>query len=338
MGRHLPRIIKLKIIELRKERFGITQIARAIENTGFKVTRQAIYFTLKKFEETGGIKHAHRSGRPPIIVEEIKQFIDNAYEENDELTSKDLQLMIRRNYNKNVSMTAIKVVRKRLGWLKSGIKYCQHVREPNRVKRLAFAKKCIITKDTFDDVIFTDESSVWLEQHARLCFRRKNCLPKYKPKVKHPYKVHVWAGISRRGRTQLLIFTGIMKQDFFVEEILHRCLLPFVLSAYPDHHRYQQDNDPKHTSLYAQIYLDKVGIYHWPTPPESPDLNPIEMLWAEMKGFLRKKVKPRNKDELVNGIKTFWKTVTIEKCNKYIDHLYKVLPVVVTRNGQASGM
>jgi len=121
MGRHLPRIIKPKIIELRKERFDITQIARAIENTGFKVTRQAIYFTLKKFEETGGIKHAHRSGRPPIIVEEIKQFIDNAYEENDELTSKDLQLMIRRNYNKNVSMTAIKVVRKRLGWLKSGI-------------------------------------------------------------------------------------------------------------------------------------------------------------------------------------------------------------------------
>lgn len=30
--------------------------------------------------------------------------------------------------------------------------------------------------------------------------------------VKHPYKVHVWAGISKRGATRILIFMGIMKK------------------------------------------------------------------------------------------------------------------------------
>ena len=46
----------------------------------------------------------------------------------------------------------------------------------------------------FDNLIFTDESSIWLEQHNKLCFRKKGVPAKLKLKVKHPYKVHVWAG------------------------------------------------------------------------------------------------------------------------------------------------
>ena len=62
-------------------------------------------------------------------------------------------------------------------------------------------------------------------------------------------------------------------------------------------------------------------INYWPTPSESPDLNPIEMLWAEMKGYLSKKVKPSNKEELINGILEFWETVGVGKCNRYINHI-----------------
>ena len=80
------------------------------------------------------------------------------------------------------------------------------------------------------------------------------------------------------------------------------------------------------------------NINCWPTPAESPDLNPIEMLWNELKFFLSTVVKPRNKDELVVGICTFWSTrVTPEKCQRYIGHLQKVLPEVIRREGRASG-
>ena len=46
---------------------------------------------------------------------------------------------------------------------------------------------------------------------------------------------------------------------------------------------------------------------------------------------LESKVKPRNKQELVDGTKTFWeRKVTPEKCAKYIDHvLHKVVPAMV---------
>ena len=39
---------------------------------------------------------------------------------------------------------------------------------------------------------------------------------------------------------------------------------------------------------------------------ESPDLNPIELLWHKLKHYIRNTVKPHTKDELVNEITWFW--------------------------------
>ena len=75
----------------------------------------------------------------------------------------------------------------------------------------------------------------------------------------------------------------------------------------------------------------------WVTPSESPDANPIENLWHEMKEFIRREVKPRNKDELVQGIKNVWKTVNVSKCNKYIRHFREVLPRIIELDGDATG-
>ena len=69
------------------------------------------------------------------------------------------------------------------------------------------------------------------------------------------------------------------------------------------------------------------------TPASSPDINPIEMVWSDMKRFLQREVKPRIKDELIQGIKCYWETLTPQKCARYIDHIHKVLPVVVLNCG-----
>jgi len=84
-------------------------------------------------------------------------------------------------------------------------------------------------------------------------------------------------------------------------------------------------------------FIKDNGINYWPTPAESPDMNPIENLWHELKNVLRTMVKPKNKEELVSGIQTFWDTVTAEKCRRYIGHLKKVIPTVIERQGRASG-
>ena len=89
-------------------------------------------------------------------------------------------------------------------------------------------------------------------------------------------------------------------------EILENTLKPFVESRFPDGHRMVADNDPKHTSVAANEWLVENGINWWRTPAESPDLNPIENLWHELKEFIRREVKPKTKDELVHGIERFW--------------------------------
>ena len=47
-------------------------------------------------------------------------------------------------------------------------------------------------------------------------------------------------------------------------------------------------------------------------------------------------MKPTTKEELVDGIKKFWaKKITVEKCNKYIDHVpfEAITDVIVARGG-----
>ena len=98
-----------------------------------------------------------------------------------------------------------------------------------------------------------------------------------------------------------------------------------------------KDNDPKHTSAWAQQFFQDRGINWRRTPPESPDCNPIENLCHELKEHWRREVKPRSKEELIQGVVSFWETVDVEKCCKFINHLAKVLPKVVECEGGPSG-
>lgn len=98
--------------------------------------------------------------------------------------------------------------------------------------------------------------------------------PKLKGKPKHPVKVHVWVDISKMGQTELMMFEGIMDTQFLVSVILINGLLPFIRRTFPNGHRFQQNNDPWHTSCLACNFIGSTGE----NPPKSPNLNPIKMV------------------------------------------------------------
>ena len=162
-----------------------------------------------------------------------------------------------------MSISTINKIKRELGWTLRGTRYCQLIRNANKPKRVQWARENI--NNNFEDVIWTDETSVWLEQHAKRSYRKKGVAAKRKPKPKHPLKLHVWAGISRRGCTKVCIFKGIMDADLYTS-ILEQTLLPFINEKYPDGHKFMQDNDPKHRSKKAQTFFEDNNVLWWKTP------------------------------------------------------------------------
>ena len=104
------------------------------------------------------------------------------------------------------------------------------------------------------------------------------------------------------------------------EDILRSSLIPFISQKFPRGHRFMQDNNPKHTSGRIRAFFTENGVNWWKTPAESPDLNPIENLWHELKEYIRREIKPRSKQELIEGIQKFWKTVDKDKCTRYVHY------------------
>ena len=66
-------------------------------------------------------------------------------------------------------------------------------------------------------------------------------------------------------------------------------------------------------------------------------MNPIENLWHELKEFIRGVIKPKNKQELIVGIVRFRASVDVYKCQRYINHLRKVLPRAIEVQGEPIG-
>ena len=206
----------------------------------------------------------------------------------------------------------------------------------NKRKRLIWCQEMIRCKEQFQDVVFADECTVQLEQHSKLCFRKRLQPRRLKQRAKHPVKIHIWGGISSKGATRVIMFTGIMNATR-LGIILEAGLLPFIAEKFSGGHRLFHDNDPKHSSRYIEEFFKRNNVNWYPTPPESPDLNPIENVWGSMKQYLRTHYKPKNLQELKDGIQHFWLTLTPEVCKRYIRHLEKVMPKIVEVQGDPSG-
>ena len=325
--------VKQRILFYRRLGKSYGSITHCLAKEGYVTTKAGVYKFVRRYEETATISRRPGSGLAKKLTAEAKRIVDEQMSRDDETTGMELKKQLAESGIHVATSTAIQW-RMDIGWTSKSTCYCQMIRDVNKVKRLEWARE---NKNmSFDDVIYTDETTVQIETHRRTCCYKRGQKPRYKPKPKHPVKVHVWAGISHRGRTNLCIFDGKMNAALFVA-ILEKSLVPFIRNVYPDGHHFVQDNDPKHCSRLARKFYAEKGINWWPTPPESPDLNPIECLWHELKEYIRREVKPRTKNELVVGIKAFWATVTVSKCKKYIGHLKKVIPAVIANNGDATG-
>ncbi|KAK6035767.1 hypothetical protein COOONC_26728, partial [Cooperia oncophora] len=97
--------------------------------------------------------------------------------------------------------------------------------------------------------------------------------------------------------------------------------------------RLVQDNAPPHKSRYTSDKLRSWGVDTMAWPAESPDLNPIELVWGNMKICIRKQG-VRSLNDLKVAIAKYWKTLTPEVCAKYVGGIRRRMERIVEQRGR----
>ena len=108
-----------------------------------------------------------------------------------------------------------------------------------------------------------------------------------------------------RGLGEIEIFTDMLDAAK-MRAILQAHLLPSAHRLFPQGEWwFQQDNDPKHTSRVIKRWLFDNGVQCMDFPPYSPDLNPIENLWSDLKRRVEKR-NARDVEELEVQLREEW--------------------------------
>ena len=99
----------------------------------------------------------------------------------------------------------------------------------------------------------------------------------------------------------------------------------------------QEDNDPKHTPKSARKWREEKNITHLVWPAQSPDLNPIENVWREMKRYVSLRPIPANENEMWELLLEAWEAIG----KPYLDKLLESMPnrmreVIAAKGGPTS--
>lgn len=122
-------------------------------------------------------------------------------------------------------------------------------------------------------ILVEDESTARLEPTIRKLWNIKGSKP-IQITNGSKKKTHIFGAVS--GKTKITMFANKINSKIFKKFLkkLSKKMGKLVLFL---------DNAPSHISNETKKYAEKLGIMLQFFPPYSPELNPIEQLWKEMK-------------------------------------------------------
>uniref|UniRef100_A0A9J8AA81 Transposase n=1 Tax=Cyprinus carpio carpio TaxID=630221 RepID=A0A9J8AA81_CYPCA len=292
-SKEIQKKMRKKVIEIFQSGKGYKAISKALG-----LQRTTVRTIIHKWQKYGTVENLPRSGRPTKITPRAQQRLIQEVTKDPTTTSKELQ----------ASLASVKVsvhdstIRKRLG--KNGL-YGRVPRQKLLLKaRLSFARKPLDDpQDFWENTLWTDKTKVELfgrcVSHYIWCksntaFQKKIIIPTVKYGGGN---VMFWGCFAALGPGRLAVINGTMNSAVY-QKILKENVRPSVRDLKLKRTWVlQQDNDPKHTSKSTSQWLktNKMKTLEWPS--QSPDLNPIVMLWRDLKKAVHAR-KPSNVAEL----------------------------------------
>ncbi|KAG2467531.1 TC1A transposase, partial [Polypterus senegalus] len=203
---------------------------------------------------------------------------------------------------------------------------------------LKFAKRNLKDFQTMrSKILWSDETKIELfGVNARRHVWRKPGTTHHQantiPIVKHGGgSIILWgAGTGRLVRIKGKM-TAAMYRDILDENLLQSALDPRLGRRFI----FQQDNDPQHTAKISKGWLqdNSVNVLEWPS--QSPDLNPIEHLWRDLKMAVHQPF-PSNLMELERCCKEEWAKLAKDRCAKLVASYLKRLEAGIAAKGAST--
>ena len=192
-----------------------------------------------------------------------------------------------------------------------------------------------LTENHFYNTVFSDEK--WWRvgegsNHKYWCFAGEKA-PSH-PRTQHPDQLRILGAMSRKGVAPLHEFPTQQKITSQIYcSAVQDSLLPWIKEKHMRHGIWQQDGAGVHRgALVNKFVKDSFPAGTLTHPPYSPDLAPIERLWAIQQRRVGQD-RAKNREELREIVLEEWDRVSRETTGKLVDSLERRIVKVMEVNG-----
>lgn len=188
-------------------------------------------------------------------------------------------------------------------------------------------------EDPSNKYLFSDECIASDDDHGYINFEyvEDGEEPSRLTQQTYPTKVHFWVMIGV-GIKKIIIFP--LGLNIEQNEYQRLCLMPCLRTLQREGVVFMHDGAKAHTALSTQVFLCAHNVKYikdWPS--RSPDLNPVENLFALLKRMVDTRL-PTSREELVKAIVEEFKAIPQEKIDKYVRSYAARLRECIRRGGE----
>lgn len=307
-----------------------------------KISRRTVDYNVNKYASTKSLRDRKRSGRPrKTTIAEDKRIVLISKRDR-RLTGPEIAAQINLSRDLPVSTSTVKRRLREAGLFGRVAVKKPLLRRQNKIKRLQWAQEHKNwTHEEWERVLFSDESQFEVFGSKRRVFVRRSTQERMLdscviPTVKHGGgSVMVWGCFGGRATGDLVKIEGILKKEGY-KKILKENVVRSGQRLIGRKFIFQHDNDPKHSSKLCKEYLKQLErknvlkVMVWAS--QSPDVNPIELLWDKLDREVRKQC-PTSTTHLWEILQNEWNQIDDDYLSKLLQRMPKLCAAVIKAKG-----
>lgn len=335
-GKDVSQDLRKRIVELHTEGMGYRKISAQL-----CLPIASVGTIIRKWKTLNTTVSAPRTGRPRKINERTARKLVRSVVQRPQTTREELKDELKTSGIDVCNHTISRALRR------EGLRSRTPRKTPLLCKRhvqarLKYANDHLNKPAAFwDSVLWSDETKIELFGRNSACHVWRKTNDAYKPNCTIPTVKHgggsimVWGCFCSSGVGSIHIIDGTMNGKKYREILEDKLLLSVRSLKLKRGWTFQQDNDPKHTANETKEWFRKkrINVLEWPS--QSPDMNPIENLWRELKLNVQKRG-PKNITELKAMCIEEWNKIPPESCRRLVVNYSKRLEALINNRGYAT--